>query len=73
MRASIAAAALAQSVEHWIVIPVVTGSIPVCRPKDYVKPLRNQGLFRFWARCSGDFFPVAVRRDEFNILLTSAG
>ena len=27
-------AALAQLVEHWIVAPVVTGSIPVCRPKN---------------------------------------
>ena len=26
-------AALAQSVEHWIVIPGVSGSIPLCRPK----------------------------------------
>ena len=26
-------AALAQLVEHWIVAPGVTGSIPVCRPK----------------------------------------
>jgi hypothetical protein len=28
------AAALAQLVEHWIVIPVVTGSNPVRRPKN---------------------------------------
>jgi hypothetical protein len=27
-------AALAQLVEHWIVAPVVTGSIPVCRPRN---------------------------------------
>jgi hypothetical protein len=31
--AALSVAALAQSVEHWIVIPDVTGSIPVCRPK----------------------------------------
>ena len=39
-------AALAQSVEHWIVIPGVTGSIPVCRPKLKTKKPR-QGLFCF--------------------------
>lgn len=29
---------LAQLVEHWIVIPVVTGSNPVHRPKGFVAP-----------------------------------
>ena len=41
-------AALAQSVEHWIVIPGVTGSIPVCRPKfKNPRKVRLAGVFTF--------------------------
>ena len=46
-------AALAQLVEHWIVIPGVTGSIPVCRPKQYFKKPREIGAF-----CFSDPIPV---------------
>ncbi len=45
MRTS-SAAALAQSVEHWIVIPGVTGSIPVCRPKYYFADVRGRKVER---------------------------
>ncbi len=47
MRAFLLTAALAQSVEHWIVIPGVTGSIPVCRPKLQAKSPDYSGLFAF--------------------------
>ena len=40
-------AALAQSVEHWIVIPGVTGSIPVCRPKQKAPQGMSCGAFPF--------------------------
>jgi hypothetical protein len=38
-------AALAQLVELWIVIPSVTGSNPVCRPRQKAKP--PKGGFAF--------------------------
>ena len=44
-------AALAQSVEHWIVIPGVTGSIPVCRPKLSQEKPAFWRVFRFQGLC----------------------
>ena len=48
-------AALAQLVEHWIVIPGVTGSIPVCRPKFEAKSPDSSGLFAFLAGRAGAY------------------
>lgn len=39
--------ALAQLVEHWVVIPKVTGSIPVRHPSIHAAH-SDVGRFRFW-------------------------
>gem|GEM_PF-4314639 len=38
--------AIAQPVEHWIVIPGVAGSIPVGHPKILAPAFRSQGGIR---------------------------
>jgi hypothetical protein len=56
-------AAVAQSVESRIVIPVVVGSSPISRPKETkLKALIFQGFFHFYGHslpnCTIDALPV---------------
>ena len=50
-------AVLAQLVEHWIVIPRVTGSIPVHRPS-YIKPRREFLCGVFYAGLRGNKYAI---------------
>lgn len=56
-------AALAQLVEHWIVIPEVTGSSPVCRPTTSVNVTRRRRLFAERGQ-NGSCFVAALRWEQ---------